>query len=403
VRVAIVNKADEASGGAGKMAANLQRWLDDDGHETRLFLAHPSGRDGTTAVWRRTTRLAKSIEVRTLMNEVLPLDYPALRRAVRQFDPDVIHVHDISRAYSVDSIRLLAKHYPTVWTLHDQSAMTGGCISPVPCDRYMTGCGSCPKFGAWSLQGRTDLTSYALRRRAAFHREGRAVIATPSHWAAKRFGTSPVLSQCDTIHVVPNAIAPGEVSLLSQEAARRKVGIPRDRFVIVLVSHDLNDLAKNPASQGEALRSIADLRPLLVLMGNSNIEYERALAPLEVRGLGFVADDRMKRLVYGSADVFVNTSLSDTFSLTTLESLAAGTPVVAYASGGIPEILTDSCGVLVPPDDGRALAGALRHLATDGIPDNWPSAARARAREFSPRRHVDAYVRLYEHALARSS
>lgn len=395
MKIAIVNKSDAASGGAGKMASHLGDWLGRSGHEVRSFLAHAGTQYG------RGTRLAKSLEVKVLMNEVLPLDYPALRRSLDRYEPDVVHVHDISRANSIDSVRLLTRRYPVVWTLHDQSAMTGGCISPVPCTRYQSGCGHCPKFGTWSIQGRFDMTRLAVQRRARFHRERRAIVATPSRWAAEHFGASAAFSGAEPVRVVPNALSPSEISHIGTARARRKLGLPAGRFIIVLISHDLNDKAKNPPSQQKALRSISDLDPLIVVMGNSDVRFERSLAPIEVRGLGFVADARVKRLVYAAADVFVNTSLSDTFSLTTLESLAVGTPAVAYASGGIPEVLTHDCGRLIAPDDGDALAAELRRLATEGIPAAWPSAAIQRARCFNPSTHVRQYVELYEEAIER--
>lgn len=396
MRIAIVNKAGALSGGAGRMATSLSEWLTEAGHSTSMLFAEQTGYG--TSVRGRPTRLLKSIEVRTLMNEVVPFDYPGLKRAVDAFGPDVVHVHDISRAFSIDAIGRLARAYPVVWTMHDQSAITGGCISPHPCTRFESGCGHCPKFGSWSLQGRIDLTAYALKRKAKFYADTKVVYAAPSKWAADRLATSYAFSGHGTVHIVPNAIRPAEISHITRTAARRRLGVPQDRFVIVLISHDLDDHAKNPPSQREALRQLADLDPLIVLMGNATPAYERSLAPLDVRGLGFVDDPRIKRLTYASADVFVNASMSDTFSLTTLESLATGTPVVAYASGGIPEILTPECGVLVAPDDGDAMSAAVRRLATHGVPPQWPDAARARAREFSPERHVDGYLDLYARA-----
>ncbi len=199
--------------------------------------------------------------------------------------------------------------------------------------------------------------------------------------------------------MVPNAIGPAEISHVTRAAARRKLGVPADRFVVVIISHDLHDTAKNPESQRVAIRSLADLDPLVLSMGNSSVAFERSLLPIEVRGLGFIADGRTRRLTYAAADVFVNASLSDTFSLTTLESLAVGTPVVAFASGGIPEIITPECGILVPPDDAPGLAAAVRRMSALDTPETWAAAARQRARDFNPDAHVAAYLGLYNEAI----
>jgi glycosyltransferase involved in cell wall biosynthesis len=55
----------------------------------------------------------------------------------------------------------------------------------------------------------------------------------------------------------------------------------------------------------------------------------------------------------------------ESFGLVFVEALAAGLPVVSTRIGGVIEIVDDSCGVLVPPGDVRALAAALRELITD--------------------------------------
>ena len=53
------------------------------------------------------------------------------------------------------------------------------------------------------------------------------------------------------------------------------------------------------------------------------------------------------------------------FSLTALEAMAVGTPVIGYDHGGLPEVVGD-CGLLVPPGDREALAAAILRLVTDG-------------------------------------
>ncbi len=53
------------------------------------------------------------------------------------------------------------------------------------------------------------------------------------------------------------------------------------------------------------------------------------------------------------------------FSLTALEGMAVGTPVIGYDHGGLPEVLGD-CGLLVPPGDREALAAAILRLVEDG-------------------------------------
>ena len=73
---------------------------------------------------------------------------------------------------------------------------------------------------------------------------------------------------------------------------------------------------------------------------------------------------------------------AEPFGLTFIEALTARLPVVTTAIGGALEIVNEACGLLVPPDDALALAGALRRLILDRrLRERLGSAGPARARE----------------------
>ena len=93
-----------------------------------------------------------------------------------------------------------------------------------------------------------------------------------------------------------------------------------------------------------------------------------------VRFLGH-RDDAREWLA--ACDVYVNCSLSEGVSLTILEAMAAGLPVVATAVGGTPEVVPPGCGRLVPPRDAQGLADAL--LAIRDAPEDGRAMGEARA------------------------
>ena len=98
--------------------------------------------------------------------------------------------------------------------------------------------------------------------------------------------------------------------------------------------------------------------------------------------------------VYSAADVFINPTRGDTFPTVNIESLACGTPVVTFAVGGSPEILDESCGVVVPRDDVDALESAIRYVCEKN--PFTQDACIARAKRFDKQDRFQDYIDLYE-------
>jgi glycosyltransferase involved in cell wall biosynthesis len=120
-----------------------------------------------------------------------------------------------------------------------------------------------------------------------------------------------------------------------------------------------------------ALRRIpASLARELVVVGTASEATGRAIADAGLAGrVRFVSGlpDAELAALLGSAQVAAVPSRYEGFSLPAIEAMACGTPVAASRVGALPELLgTDGrCGVLVPPSDGEALAGALAELLAD--------------------------------------
>lgn len=127
-------------------------------------------------------------------------------------------------------------------------------------------------------------------------------------------------------------------------------------------------------------------------------------APERPEGVSWVEASETAELarVYAGADVSVLPSVDEAFGLVLVESLAAGTPVVAARSGACPEIVTsEDVGRLFEPDDAADLARALDEAITRSRADRDATreACRARARDFDIARAVDAFEAVYARAL----
>lgn len=157
-----------------------------------------------------------------------------------------------------------------------------------------------------------------------------------------------------------------------QTRARLKLGLPLKGLIAGVVGR--LDVQKN---QGMLLRSAARIIgsgvPLSVILVGSNTldentDYRGELENLcNELGIGdsvfFIPFLEEVNLAYAAMDIFVLTSLSETFGMVTIEAMAAGLPVVATRSGGTPELVDEKqTGFLFDAKNDLELESALRLL-----------------------------------------
>lgn len=120
---------------------------------------------------------------------------------------------------------------------------------------------------------------------------------------------------------------------------------------------------------GEALALLAD-RPwqaLLVGDGPARTQVEALLAPFgaQVRFAGALPHARLAAL-YATADLYLWPAINEAYGMALLEAQAAGLPVVAGRTGGVPAVVADGeSGLLTPVGDAKAFAAAVRRLLDD--------------------------------------
>jgi len=319
-----------------------------------------------------------------------------LDATVRSFDPDIVHLHWICEGFL--QVETLADfNRPIVWTLHDMWAMTGGCHYSGDCNRYRDRCGSCPKLGS-SMEA--DLSRLTWIRKKRAWEDVDLTIVTPSRWLAQCAHSSTLLGHFP-IEVIPYGIDLDVYKPVSRTEARRILNLPPEPSLILFgAMNPTQNQRKGFDLLLEALNDLemreSPLEPELVVFGNSSTSQELTSA-FRAHYLGQFSDDEALALLYSAADVFVAPSRRDNLPLSVQESLACGTPVVAFDIGGMPDMISHrSNGYLADPYDSEDLATGIAWCLREDRREELSEAARTTACDkFSLERNAEAYVDLY--------
>jgi len=242
--------------------------------------------------------------------------------------------------------------------------------------------------------------AYEALQRFVFRRFD-AVVAV-SRPQADQLRASGVSDQ--RLHIIPNALAQHSAPL-DRAAARRALDLPPNGLLAGWVGRVSRE--KGVDVFIDAVASIGDRIIQGVILGDGPeraTEQARAssVAPGRFLWLGPIPDAAR---YFAAFDLFVLSSRTEGLPMVLLEAMDAGTPIVTTRVGGIPDLLSQAEGILVPPDDPGALAAGVRAA----LDDRPAAAARARAAQLRQRAEFDVgpwsdrYEALYRTLIARSS
>lgn len=206
------------------------------------------------------------------------------------------------------------------------------------------------------------------------------------------------------VGVIYNGIDIGPLpSANDRRRVRASLALPDDVFVVGTVAR--LDPVKNLDVLVEAVASLNGRRPATLLVigdGETRTRLEsaadRAGAAGAIRFLGHRDDARD---LLAGCDAYANSSISEGVSLTILEAMAAGLPVVATRVGGTPEVVDETCARLVPSRNPDAMTAALAELAD--APDLRRALGRGGRMRVETRFALDRMVREYRDAYVRAS
>ena len=320
--------------------------------------------------------------------------YHATRRLVKkieQYNPDIIHLHNL-HGFNINLSVLFSyikkSGTPVVWTLHDCWPFTGHCAHFLisRCDKWKTQCDNCKYYKSYP-KTTFDNSRYMYQlKKKLFTGISNMTIVTPSSWLSELVRQSFLKEY--PVRVINNGI---NLSVFkpTESNVRDYYGC-KDKYIILGVSFSWG------YSKGlDVFIKLANSLPThyqIILVGTTD-EIDSQL-PNNIISIHRTSSQKELAELYSAADVFVNPTREDNFPTVNIESLACGTPVITYNTGGSPEIIDKTCGIVIPDNEFDTLVKAVLHCE-----QNKPFTEIAcfeRAKQFEENKQVRKYVTLFQ-------
>lgn len=268
---------------------------------------------------------------------------------IQQENPDIIHLHNLHGYYINLPIlfRYLSKEFTgkVYWTFHDCWPITGHCayFTAVQCDKWKNGCSKCPNKKVYPISLFFDASNknYYDKKRM-FTQVDQLTIITPSEWM-KELVEDSFLNKYP-IKVVNNGIDIKAFSYRKPSSAiYDKYGIDKNKKVILGVANVWD--ARKGITDFFALAKELTEEYQIVLVGVSAGQIRKM--PSNIVGIRRTEDINELVMLYSMAQIFMNPSLEESFSLVTIEAMACGTPVIALNTSAVKELVSEENGVVL--------------------------------------------------------
>ncbi len=388
MKIAIISKSNKSGGGASCVAQDLMVLLNKSGHIAHHYHAGEivQADENVKPLYGRFHWLLK--KAHALLRKIgvpgaIAFELPFLINAIKKEKYELLHFHDLSSAISPYTLKYLAKKKIIVWTLHDCSPFTGGCLYTMDCNKYQNNCFSCPKKGQWPIDSYLNLMFVDRWLKKKVHSHNNIELLSPSKWMSDIALTSNMLLRAP--RVISNGVnleiyKPLKTNKIVE--IKKTMDIGKEQPVLLVIASSLTDERKGVSYALNALRGIADMNPFVVLVGTADEAIYKKLNGIDYFSTGYVVDEQKLNEYYSVSDIFLNCTLADNQPLVVLETMAAGTPTVGFKTGGISEMIVQGqTGYLVDQKNMAEMEKVLRESIAGKTYIKWGEDARKRAEE----------------------
>jgi len=376
--------ATSHTGGAARAMRRLYSALEGKGHQSQFLVGRSIKPDDPLvhliwdeiAPYRSLTKSLKS-RVGNQLEKYIGIHPWANRPAIRIADTDLYQWADIidlrnlfGGFFNLWSLPQLSKNKPVVWRMPDLWAVTGHCAYPYDCPRWKTGCFDCPLL---SEEGRNiveptptnwDGTRRVWRAKKNIYQRSKLHIIVTTNWMRDQVNES-ILGDALSLNVISNGVDLEIFKPISKVEARKTLGLDPEGNYLLWAAGGKGNRRKGYHLAIEALEEIqanGNLKTTLLTMGGKE-GWDNPDTLEDVVHYGHIREPEKQSTIYAAADAFLCTTLADGQPQTALESIACGTPVIAFDIGPMPGLVNNGkTGRIAPEMTAQSLLWAIEEF-----------------------------------------
>ena len=278
-------------------------------------------------------------------------------------EADIIHLHWTNFGFlslkSIRSLFLLKK--PVFWTLHDMWLLTGGCFHSRTCEKYKNKCENC-----MFLKQNSKLAFKSFLKKEKILNNPYLKPIAISNWSKKNIENSKLITNKSV--VIGNPIDTTFYLPLDKKKTKKKLNLDSKKLFIGFIAFNTTNKYKGGKYLVEALNILKkknqELFDKIELIAIGRVKDDDFFPKdLNIIFSGYIGDEVLMRDYYNAMDVFTLPSLEENLPLVIQEAMSCGTPVVAFNTGGITDLINHKKdGYLADYKNSEDLANGIMHV-----------------------------------------
>ena len=349
MKVLHINTTD-IEGGAARAAYRLHKALLKNGVESQMLVQKKISDDYTIQTVAKT-KIGKFLNFLRPYIDTLPLKkyknktktpfspawvpFSKVVDRINEINPDIVHLHWICGG--MIRIEDLSKiKQPIVWTMHDMWTFTGGEHIDEGQGHYLEQCGNSKVLNSHKEK---DLSRKGwFRKNKVYQKLKNLTIISPSKWMCQEAQKSSLLKN-KKHYLFPNILDTNIFKPLEKNKARELWNVPQNKKIILFGSVGAtSDPNKGYTLLKDALNLLKIENTEIIIFGSSKPKEDESIK-YKIHYVGHLYDDISLISLYCCADVMIVPSKQESFGQTASEAMACGTPVVAFNTTGLKDII----------------------------------------------------------------